>query len=96
MANSESGLGEQFSLLHTPQPYRQQGPGDPIGIPLASPFLSPPRSDAPQSTNNRSFEKLKRGESGYGGAFCGVGMPGEGLLARKLRGLPLEDEDKGP
>jgi hypothetical protein len=48
--------------------------------------------------DNTAFEKLNRGDIGYGGnAFRGVGdspmSPGAGLLARRLRGLGVEPDD---
>jgi len=43
-----------------------------------------------------TYDKLNRGDVGYGGnAFCGVGgpaAPGAGLLARKLKGLDVQKD----
>lgn len=43
-----------------------------------------------------TYDKLNRGDVGYGGnAFCGVGgpaAPGAGLLARRLRGLDVQKD----
>lgn len=51
-----------------------------------------------RANENTAFEKLNRGDIGYGGnAFCGVRgppiSPGAGLLARRLRGLDVEPDD---
>ena len=46
------------------------------------------------STSNDSYAKLSRGDVGYGGIFGrpGTPEPGEGLLARRLRGFGGEKE----
>lgn len=70
-----------------------------------SPFRSSTNSSSPRSdigslmNHTEVFEKLNRGDLGYGGnAFCGVGgpgaSPGEGLLARSLRGLDVHSSRK--
>jgi hypothetical protein len=47
------------------------------------------RGESFQGADN--FEKLNKGDLGYGGnAFCGVGRPTEGLLALKLRELDVQ------
>jgi hypothetical protein len=53
--------------------------------------------DSPISSTFDTFDKLRRGDVGYGAnAFCGVGSPtsapmsGAGLLARRLRGLDVQ------
>jgi hypothetical protein len=58
---------------------------------------SPSRADRRNLVDRSdTFEKLNRGDLGYGGnAFYGVGRPTEGLLAIKLRELdvqPVDDE----
>lgn len=71
-------------------------PGEPVDYTPqnpSSPYLGPSlltSLDSPIA----SFTKLKRGEAGYGGSTCGgMGGPAESLLAKKLRGLPLEDQE---
>lgn len=81
---------------------------DLMDVDLASPFRShsgytspsTPEIQSSQIPVNKttSFEKLNKGDVGYGGnAFCGVGgLPtshGAGLLARRLRGLDVEPDD---
>lgn len=47
------------------------------------------RSTSSESSDN--YSKLSKGDTGYGGMFGrpGTPEPGEGLLARRLKGLPL-------
>ena len=55
---------------------------------------SPIRSNSSHSSDG--YGKLRKGELGYGGLFGrpGTPEPGEGLLARKLRGLDVHVPDK--
>lgn len=67
-----------------------------------------PRHQSPQGQNVASggppispetFEKLNKGDIGYGGnAFCGIGgsssSPAAGLLARRLRGLDVQPDEE--
>lgn len=85
-----------FSLARTPnQPPDSR---EHMDIDSNNPFA--PRTDSSPKTDtgsplqrNEAFEKLSRGDLGYGGnAFCGVGVPSEGLLARKLRGLDVDED----
>ena len=57
-------------------------------------MLSPIRSNSSHSSDG--YSKLRKGELGYGGLFGrpGTPEPGEGLLARKLRGLDVQVPDK--
>lgn len=62
---------------------------------LISPLTSRSR------TENEYYAKLNRGEAGYGGHGSGLpagsgGERGEGLLARKLRGLDVQHDLKWP
>jgi hypothetical protein len=78
---------------------------DPMDIDSNNPFISRTNSSSPKTDlgspfqYTETFEKLNRGDLGYGGnAFCGINgpnsPPGEGLLARRLRGLDVKrDED---
>ena len=60
--------------------------------------ISPTSSFSNENSNGSGssgrYGKLSRGEAGYGGVFGrpGTPEPGEGLLARKLRGLDVERE----
>jgi hypothetical protein len=68
-------------------------PSSPIPSPSSKPLNHiPPSSSYRSNSSNNSdgYEKLKHGNSGYGGVFFspdGVSEGGEGLLARKLKGL---------
>ncbi|KAL8733164.1 MAG: hypothetical protein Q9181_003695 [Wetmoreana brouardii] len=44
------------------------------------------------SSENGAYNKLNRGEAGYGGQRSPTPEPGQGLLARKLRGLGMQRE----
>ncbi|ORY07409.1 hypothetical protein BCR34DRAFT_489487 [Clohesyomyces aquaticus] len=53
------------------------------------------RLSSPMNSQPVTYDKLNKGDVGYGGnAFCGFGgsdySPGAGLLARKLRGLDVQ------
>ncbi|KAF2193228.1 hypothetical protein K469DRAFT_552949 [Zopfia rhizophila CBS 207.26] len=79
---------------------------DPMDLGSDSPFrphtngsasFSSPMTEfgSPISRHTETFDKLSKGDVGYGGnAFCGVGgpasSPGAGLLARRLRGLDVQ------
>ncbi|PSN71247.1 hypothetical protein BS50DRAFT_486077 [Corynespora cassiicola Philippines] len=91
-----------FSLSRLDTIHSRPSSRDPMD--LDSPFK--PRADSskndldsPIRSRTEAFEKLNKGDVGYGGnAFCGVGgspvSPGTGLLARRLRGLDVHlDED---
>lgn len=68
-----------------------------------SPFRSPPASPPPLLSNSiieqeATFEKLNKGDVGYGGnAFSPLGSPASppaaGLLAQRLRGLDVQPDD---
>ncbi|OCK79004.1 hypothetical protein K432DRAFT_444209 [Lepidopterella palustris CBS 459.81] len=51
---------------------------------------------SPVEASFETYDKLSRGDVGYGGnAFCGVGgpaAPGAGLLARRLKGLDVQKD----
>lgn len=79
-ADAYSALGEQIHYTRHVPP---------------TPAHAPSFQTSPEPSMG-SFTKLKRGEAGYGGNnYGGVGSPAESLLAKKLRGLPLEDEEMG-
>ena len=65
-------------------------------IPTYSPTTSTSLRKASTTSSlgsSDSYEKLSRGEAGYGGVFgrrSGTPEPGEGLLARRLRALDVE------
>lgn len=71
-------------------------PKSPFRSPLASP---PPGVSHPITLQQATFEKLNKGDIGYGGnAFSPSGTPASppaaGLLAQRLRGLDVQpDED---
>ena len=62
-----------------------------IGVQLSSSYKS-------NSSSNGSdgYNKLNKGESGYGGVFGrpGTPEPGEGLLARRLKGLGVQRDSR--
>jgi len=67
---------------------------DAMDIDEASPITSHPASDSSvvgsPGSGVSAFEKLTRGDIGYGGnAFSPPASPGAGLLARRLRGLDV-------
>lgn len=70
----------------------QPSPPDPlIHMALCSSYLSS------SSNSSEGYEKLNRGESGYGGVFFGRDGSvegGEGLLARKLKGLGVRGMER--
>ena len=77
-------------LAQSPRP-------DVCGDQTPSPTLAEHNFESPRS-DTTSFEKLNRGDVGYGGnAFRGVVTspvsPGTGILARRLRGLDVEPHD---
>jgi hypothetical protein len=69
-----------------------------------SPFRSPLASPPPFLSNSiihqeATFEKLNKGDVGYGGnAFSPLGSsaspPAAGLLAQRLRGLEVQPDDE--
>ncbi|MCJ1256479.1 hypothetical protein MMC24_004300 [Lignoscripta atroalba] len=61
---------------------------------IANNLSSSYRSSSSHSSD--SYTKLSRGDAGYGGIFGrpGTPEPGEGLLARRLRGLGVQKEAK--
>lgn len=100
-----------FPLVCDPSAVPQSASQDFMDVDLPLPInssscnepMSPTTSadQRPQTpTNDRaSFEKLNKGDVGYGGnAFRGVGSspvsPGTGILARRLRGLGVEPGDE--
>ncbi|KAF2789237.1 hypothetical protein K505DRAFT_313498 [Melanomma pulvis-pyrius CBS 109.77] len=96
-----------FSLTRLPTIDSRPVSRDPMDIDSDTPFqsrtnASSPRSGfgSPENNYTDTFEKLNKGDVGYGGnAFCGVGgssaSPGAGLLTRRLRGLDVhQDEDR--
>ncbi|KAF2450939.1 hypothetical protein P171DRAFT_427210 [Karstenula rhodostoma CBS 690.94] len=96
-----------FSLARIPSIPSRPVSRELMDIDVASPFRSRSGcasptglgSSKPNRDNDKTaFEKLNRGDVGYGGnAFYGVGSPpvspGAGLLARRLRGLDVEPDD---
>ena len=70
----------------------QPSSSDPlIHMALCSSYISS------SSNSSEGYEKLNRGESGYGGVFFGRDGPvegGEGLLARKLKGLGVKGMER--
>lgn len=80
-------------------------PRQPMAMDHSNPFQSLTSSSSPLTdlsspvNNTETFEKLNRGDLGYGGnAFCGVGgsaaSPGAGLLTRRLRGLDVQRDEE--
>ncbi|KAF2472915.1 uncharacterized protein BDR25DRAFT_302507 [Lindgomyces ingoldianus] len=81
---------------------------DPLDLNQDSPFRthtssgtnpSPSRASlsTPMNIHTETFDKLSKGDIGYGGnAFCSIGgpaaSPGAGLLARRLRGLDVQPD----
>jgi hypothetical protein len=67
--------------------------------PFRSPLVSPPPGFAsPIVHQDAIFEKLHKGDVGYGGnAFSPLGSPASppaaGLLAQRLRGLDVHPDD---
>ena len=61
---------------------------------IANTLSSSYRSSASGGSGSDSFSKLSKGDLGYGGMFGrpGTPEPGEGLLARRLRGLGMDRE----
>ena len=61
---------------------------------IANTLSSSYRSSASGGSGSDSYSKLSKGDAGYGGVFgCpGTPEPGEGLLARRLRGLGMDKE----
>ncbi|CAD6573538.1 MAG: hypothetical protein ASARMPREDX12_006103 [Alectoria sarmentosa] len=62
-----------------------------IGVQLSSSY----RSNS-SSNGSDGYNKLNKGESGYGGVFGrpGTPEPGEGLLARRLKGLGVQRDSR--
>ncbi|KAG9382556.1 hypothetical protein A1F94_006477 [Pyrenophora tritici-repentis] len=63
--------------------------------PFRTPVTSPRPVVSPNSSNDGTFEKLSKGDIGYGGnAFSPLGSPtgppNAGLLSQKLRGLDVQ------
>ena len=56
-----------------------------------------PTASLNDANNKDAYVKLNRGEAGYGGLFGrpATPEPGEGLLARRLKGLDVEKEKHG-
>ena len=97
--DQESGNGEAVDL-DTSRPTSASDLQSPLsdksghhstGVQLSSSYKS-------NSSSNGSdgYNKLIRGDSGYGGVFGrpGTPEPGEGLLARRLRGLGVERDSR--
>ena len=61
------------------------------GVPLASSYKS-----SSSSNGSDGYNKLIKGDSGYGGVFGrpGTPEPGEGLIARRLKGLGVQRESR--
>jgi hypothetical protein len=83
-----------FSLSHLPMIPSRPLSFDSMDVDEASPHTSQPASEssvvASPGSAVSTFEKLSRGDVGYGGnAFSPPASPGAGLLARRLRGLDV-------
>ena len=63
---------------------------------ILSPILSGSVRSSSSNNSNDSYNKLARGDVGYGGVFGrpSTPEPGEGLLARKLKGLDVEQRKR--
>ena len=101
----EPNRGDDFDAmeLDTSRPTTSDGARSPfsdkanrlIGVQLSSSYKSN------SSQGSEGYNKLNKGESGYGGVFGrpGTPEPGEGLIARRLRGLGVQrsskDEEEG-
>ena len=97
-----------FSLHHLPTIESRPVSRDPMDLDVDSdsPFqsrtnASSPRSNfgSPMNSYMDNFEKLSRGDPGYGGnAFCGAGgpttSPVAGILTQRLRGLDVHHRDE--
>ncbi|CAE7026678.1 hypothetical protein PTNB73_01713 [Pyrenophora teres f. teres] len=67
--------------------------------PFKTPVTSPRPVVSPNSSNDGTFEKLSKGDIGYGGnAFSPLGSPtgppNAGLLSQKLRGLDVQRDEE--
>lgn len=88
----ESGNGEAMDLdpsrpttaSDMQSPLSEKGTNHLNGVQLSSSYKS-----SSSSNGSDGYNKLNKGESGYGGVFGrpGTPEPGEGLLARRLKGL---------
>jgi hypothetical protein len=67
---------------------------------LRTPVMSPkPSLGSPNSQSDGTFEKLNKGDVGYGGnAFSPlgspIGPPNAGLLSQRLRGLEVQHDEE--
>ncbi|KAF1968105.1 hypothetical protein BU23DRAFT_481331 [Bimuria novae-zelandiae CBS 107.79] len=97
-----SGMGPiPFALTRMPsipsrpvsREFMDVDPASPFRPQSRNEYTSPmtPRDQTAQSP--ASFEKLNKGDVGYGGS-ASPGLPGAGLLARRLRGLDVEPDDE--
>ena len=98
-SSENDNRGTESMDIDTSRPIPASGVQSPVGdkttrikgIQLSSSY----RSNSSDGSSD-GYNKLSKGESGYGGVFGrpGTPEPGEGLLARRLKGLGVQKDGK--